>query len=242
MLCGENYLRSLLTPVEPSAILGLVLAGYSPELLFSWSVESINGLRNFSVVRNEAENADPKFEELLQLMTSLQGHGAIGFKLNHDPDSDEKMIFFFTQRVLSEEVVSKRRRVRELLGLDPERNSFRVVYAPFAMESDVLAIQTRSILQTLYAMAGFIDVPADKRSRALTGYRLGSEAQRPFHVYSSKERPESAFAIYQYEGDWYWIDHEDLQSKAVFTLMLFLTTLTNQAEDKDRPVLTIPTG
>lgn len=54
-------------------------------------------------------------------------------------------------------------------------------------------------------------------------------------------RPESAYAAFEYEGGWYWIDHTDLNSKRVFTLMLFLITLTNQADDKDRPVLTIPT-
>ena len=42
---GDDYLRSLLEPVEPKAVLSLVQAGYSPELLFTWAVESINGVR-----------------------------------------------------------------------------------------------------------------------------------------------------------------------------------------------------
>jgi hypothetical protein len=238
---GENYLRSLLTPVDPNAILSLVLAGYSPELLFTWSVESINGVRNYSTARAGFRDADPRFQEFLQLLNDLQDAGGIGFKLDQAPDSSEKLIFFFTQRTLTPEMTEKRKRIRELIDLDPGRDSFRVVYSPFAMEPDVLAIQTRSILQTLFSMSGFVDVPADKQSWAAGGYRLPPGEHRPFHVNTSKERPESAYAIFEYAGDWYWIDHTDLDSKRVFSLMLFLTTLTNQAEDKDRPVLTIPT-
>jgi hypothetical protein len=61
-------------------------------------------------------------------------------------------------------------------------------------------------------------------------------------VRTSTERPEDPFAIFHYHGDWYWIDHEDLASKRVFTLMLFLTTLTNRATAENAPVMTIPTN
>ena len=40
----------------------------------------------------------------------------------------------------------------------------------------------------------------------------------------------------------YWIEHDDLASKRVFVLMLFLTTLTNKGSDENQPVLTIPTN
>ena len=53
--------------------------------------------------------------------------------------------------------------------------------------------------------------------------------------------PDESFAEVKYEGYWYWIDNSDIESKRVFTLMLFITTLTNQANDARAPVLTIPT-
>ena len=64
----------------------------------------------------------------------------------------------------------------------------------------------------------------------------------PFSVSSGPDRPKDAFAEVKYRGNWYWIDHTDLASKRVFTLMLFVTTLTNQAGAEQTPVLTIPTG
>jgi hypothetical protein len=210
---GEDYLRSLLEPVKPSAALALVLAGYSPD-----------------------------FIELVGLITDLPNAGAIGFELEHDPQTRHDVLFMFTEREVDQRAQAERQRVREILGLDPDRKTFRVLYSPFAMEEDVLAIQTRSILQTLMSLANFVEVPLDQARRAAPGYDLPPGADRPFHVRVSSERPEDAYAAYRYEGYWYWIDHTDLRSKEVFTLMLFLTTLTNRSGMENAPVLTIPTS
>jgi len=241
---GEDYLRSLLAPVEPSAVLALVLAGYSPKLLFNWSVESVNGVQNFAAARGEATHlVDPKYTELVRLLAELQAVGAIGFELEHDPETRHDVIFMFTGRELDLSVAAKRERVREILGLEHDRKTFRVLYSPFALdEPDVLAIQTRSILQTMVSLSSFVDVPPDRADRAQVGYSLPPGVTRPFRVRASPELPDDAYAAYEYEGYWYWIDHADLSSKEVFTLMLFLTTLTNRSGSDSAPVLTIPTS
>ena len=104
-----------------------------------------------------------------------------------------------------------------------------------------MSIQTRSVIQMLSALAGFIDVPAKKAAYAAPGYDVSGSSQRPFQVYSGKDRPEQSFAEIKYQDYWYWIDNSEIESKRVFTLMLFITTLTNQANDANAPVLTIPT-
>ncbi|MDH3902045.1 MAG: hypothetical protein OES90_02365, partial [Xanthomonadales bacterium] len=109
-------------------------------------------------------------------------------------------------------------------------------------EDDVLAIQTRSILQIMIAMAGFVDVPDIKSSQAFEGYVVSPGTQRPFFVHSGLDKPELSFASTLYNGYWYWIDPTDLRSKQVFTLMLYLTTLTDNGGEDSNPVLTIPTG
>ena len=115
-------------------------------------------------------------------------------------------------------------------------------HSPFAFEDDVLAIQTRSILQILGAMAGFVDVPESMSSQAFEGYSVPSGKQAPFFVHSGQDKPEISFASTLYNGYWYWIEPTDLRSKQVFTLMLFLTTLTDTGAEDNIPVLTIPTG
>ena len=238
---GEAYLRSLLEPVDPGALLSLIMVGYDAELLFTWAVESINGVRNHGGTGDELP-ADPEYLELVELLREMQRAGAVGFEVENDPETAHKMIFFFRHRGVDPETEQLRDRVREIIDLDPNRRSFRVLYSPFAMDEDVLAVQTRSIMQMLIAMSKFVDVPEDKSGRAMRGLTLPAGSARPFHVHTSAQPPEDTFASFRYDGDWYWIDHEDLVSKRVFMLMLFLTTLTNRAPDDNAPVLTIPTN
>jgi hypothetical protein len=93
----------------------------------------------------------------------------------------------------------------------------------------------------LSAMAGFIDVPAEFASFATPGHDVSQASRRPFHVHSGPDRPKQSFAQVKYKDYWYWIENSDMPSKRVFTLMLFITTLTNQAGGQKAPVLTIPT-
>lgn len=238
---GNDYLRAILEPVSPTSLLALIQAGYSSELLFTWAVESINGVQNWSVSRKAESSADPEFLEYVALMQELQILGAVGFELVKDENNRHGIIFRLKKEDLAESTLEKSRRAGEIIGLDPERDEFRVIYAPFRSEPGTLSFQTRSVIQMLSAMAGFIDVPAEKAAYAAPGYKVTGSTQRPFRVYSGKDRPEESFAQVKYEDYWYWIDNADLFSKRVFTLMLFITTLTNQAQDPNAPVLTIPT-
>lgn len=239
---GEGYLRSLLEPVNPEALLSLIAAGYRSELIFPWAVESINGVRNFSGVGESRREADPAFYEFVDLLMFMQENGSVGFEVKQDPETGSSILFIFRNRNITADSLQKRTRIQELLGLNPGQSEFRVVYSPFALEGNILALQTRSILQIMMAMAGFVEVPADKVNRAAPVSALPSGVAQPFTVRTSTERPDDPFASFHYHGDWYWIDHEDLRSKRVFTLMLFMTTLTNRAGTETAPVLTIPTN
>jgi hypothetical protein len=241
---GDDYLRAILEPVAPTRLLALIQAGYSSKLLFTWAVEAINGVHNWSVSRrnsNRSGSADPEFIEFVELMQELQALGAVGFELTSDESEKHGIIFGLKKQGLSESAIQKSTRATEIIGLDPKQEQFRVIYAPFKSDSVTLAIQTRSVIQMLSAMAGFIDVPAEKATYAAPGYDVSDTSRRPFQVRSGKDRPDESFAQVKYQGYWYWIDNSDITSKRLFTLMLFITTLTNQANDANAPVLTIPT-
>jgi hypothetical protein len=238
---GNDYLRSILEPIEPKSLLALIQAGYSSELLFTWAVESINGVHNWSATGRSKRTADPEFFEFVELMQEMQYLGAVGFELKTNPDTRQDIIFVLNKEGLAESTLQKSRRTAEILSLEPGRDRYRVIYAPFRSSPDTLSIQTRSVLQMLGAMSGFIDVPAEIAHFAAPGHDLSTVAKRPFRVLSSKERPEESFTQVKYKDYWYWIENSDMASKRVFTLMLFITTLTNQAGGQKAPVLTIPT-
>ena len=238
---GNDYLRSILEPIEPKNLLALIQAGYSSELLFTWAVEAINGVQNWSATARSKRTADPEFFEFVTLMQELQYLGAVGFELKSHPETGQSIIFVLNKEGLAESTLQKSHRVSEIIGLEPNLDRYRVIYAPFMSGSDTLSIQTRSVIQMLGAMAGFIDVPAGLAHFASPGHDVSTLSKRPFRVHSGKERPEESFTQVKYNGYWYWIENSDLASKRVFTLMLFITTLTNQSSTQKAPVLTIPT-
>jgi hypothetical protein len=227
--------------VSPGKLLALIQAGYSSELLFSWTVEAINGVHNWSATSRSNRVADPEFFEFVKLMQELQYLGAVGFELESDSKTKHDIIFVLNKEGLSESTLQKSLRVSEIIGLEPGLDRYRVMYAPFKINSATLAIQTRSVIQMLGAMSGFIDVPAEHVSFTTPGHDVSRISTLPFHVRSSTERPEQSFAEIKYEDHWFWIENSDIASKRVFTLMLFITTLTNQADSANAPVLTIPT-
>jgi len=239
---GTDYLTSLLTPIKPVGLLSLIQAGYDTSLLFTWAVEAINGLQNYSVTAGRKRPPDPEFYEFVRRMKELQVKGGIAFEQSTDPATNKNVIILFRNESASEQELEEGRKAREVIGLDPDRQKFEVVYSPYANDTGVLALQTRSILQIMIAMSGFIDVPDSMSAYAFKGYDMPSGLQRPFAVYSGIDKPELSFASTQYDGYWYWIDPADLRSKQVFTLMLFLNTLTNNGDETTNPVLTIPTG
>ena len=238
---GDDYLKAILEPVAPKKLLALIQAGYSSQLLFTWAVEAINGMHNWSVTARGSKSAEPEFLEYVSLMQDLQAAGAVGFELDTDPRTSHDIVFVLNKEGLPESAKAKSHRAGELLGLEPGRQRFRVIYAPFKTDSATLSIQTRSVIQMMTAMAGFVDVPAENRSISAPGYDVAAGSNRPFHVLSGPDRPDESFAAIKYRDHWYWIEDSDLASKRVFTLMLFITTLTNQASDDHAPVLTIPT-
>jgi len=239
---GDSYLRAILFPVEPTGLLALIQAGYSADLLLTWGVESINGVRNWSSFGRTYRSADPEFSEFIMLMNEFQDRGFAGFELHSDPKLGESITFNLARHAVGGDLLEKRRRALQIIGLDENRDQYRVIFAPFKADSKTLAIRTRSVMQMLAAMAGFVDVPAEKASFAPPGYGGALKSSPPFEVRSGPDRPKDSFAEVKYQGDWYWIENSDLTSKRVFTLMLFITTLTNKATDANAPVLTIPTG
>jgi hypothetical protein len=238
---GEDYLRSLLEPIEPNAVLSLVLSGYTPTGLFTWVVQSINGVQNYSSSHRGLKVADPEFYEFVNLLAELQSGGGIGFEIEKHEDTKYDMVLFFDEENSSEGNKQKRDRIREILGISSQSRQFPIVYSPFKVNDATLAMQTRSVLQVMIAMSRFVDVPPDKSSWAATGIEVPDSSKQAFRIRTSTEKPEDAFAVFQYHGDWYWIDHQDVSSKRVFIMTLFLTTLTNRTGKPNAPVLTIPT-
>ena len=54
--------------------------------------------------------------------------------------------------------------------------------------------------------------------------------------------PRDAFVAVAYDGDWFWIDNDDLATKRVFSFVMLLLSLSESSKPGQPPVITIPAG
>jgi hypothetical protein len=244
-LTGSQFIRTLITPIPPIRLFELIESGYPVDLLFSVCVQSVNGVANArGGVR--ARPADPEFATLLKSLQRNQDSGAIGIRVQPDPDKiGGKLLLSFHTKKVPPEVEADRETIRRMLGLNLEKNEFQVVYGTLHDRDDVVAIQTRSGMQIIREFSTHVQIPEahQREHRAFPQAMVLSEgeaASQPLiRILSSVSKPADAFALVHYNDLWFWIENRDLYSKGMFSFLLVLLTLADTGEKAPSPIVTI---
>lgn len=244
-LTGEKFARNLMSPVPASSILSLIQSGTPVDLVFRVLVQSINGVGNRFGGMVAAHSADPEFYLLLEKMMRIQAAGVMGLRIQKRDDGNATVIVFGgrTDEKIEEDVAEAKR----ILGLDPREREFHVVYGLVPSTNREVAILSRSMLQILVDLSSYIDVPesdvAEKRvnpafqDALLAGGAPGTPLVR---ILSSSDRPDDAFVAVPYSKHWFWIDNKDLQSKQIFSFLMFVFSLSETGEKEGVPIVTVP--
>ena len=239
---GAKFLRGLIESVPPMSVLSLVQVGYPADFVLELGVDSVNGLRNRSDHAGEARPADPEFLRLATLVRQIQDEGAVGLRIEETPDKQLKVVFFFRPERMASDSLPLIAEVRQLLGLAADRNEYRIVFSPVRGTPEELAINSRSIMQMMAALATFVEIPPeDIAAGAATPVPDMKRWAKPLlRVSSGAAPPRNAFVAVNYQNHWFWIDNTDWRSKRTLSTVLFLFTLTDTEGGARAPVLTIP--
>ena len=245
-LLGDKFSKSLMTPIPPGSLLSLIQAGWSAEALLRCCVHSVNGMQNFGQRVQYGRAADPEFVQLLAVLGRIQRAGGMGMRVTRDKESHTTTLFFRPRKSgpAPEDVAEAER----LMGIDVSAPEYRVSYGSGPKDEREIAILTRSMLEILLDMSSYIDVPAAHvtEKRASPGFADAGAATGGLppllRVHSGTERPGDAFVTIRYREHWFWIEDRDLNSKGMFSFLMFLFTLTETGGGQVLPVITVPAG
>ncbi|OPY88292.1 MAG: hypothetical protein A4E72_01354 [Syntrophus sp. PtaU1.Bin208] len=243
-LTGDKFTRSLLTPITPYGLLSMVQAGWPVRILFTLCVKSINDMDNQSSAPGFARLQDPQFRRLIELLEKSQKAGAVGTRIERKDKQDTAIVVF--RRKKDRETEQRMLEIRQMLGLKPGTEEFKVIYGAAPTQEGEIAILTSSIMDIIIELASQIDVPpehaAEGRTYATSRDIGEGEGQVPplIRVFTGKEKPADSFVAINNRDTWFWIDDRDRKSKTIFTFLMILLSLAETGPAPQGPTVTVP--
>jgi hypothetical protein len=238
---GADFARTFLAPLQPADLFGLILAGVPPELVLGLGLHSIGGHDNEHASPGELAAAEASFTEVVALLLELQRAGRLGVQLS--VRSQERVA---TLRIGAGAAGSPEARLRQLLALPADRDTFEVVYTLTTAREGQIAIRTRSLIEVMGQLAADIEVPQGDIEDGRTYAGVAPAGTPPVYpriaVRHGFLEPRDAFVAAAYDGDWFWIENRDLATKRVFSFVMLLLSLSESSKPGQPPVITIPAG
>ena len=243
---GEQFTRSILTPLPPASIFSLIQAGWPVDFVFRLAVRAVNGIYGSGGERSIGRPADPEYYLLIEAMREIQIAGGMGIRITRRPDAQSTVLLFRSGRSL--EVADQIEFVRNTLGLARNSRSYTLAFGDVASSDKEIAILTRSMLEIVSNIASTIEVPqqhvTERRTYPTIVERIDEDTllEPLIRVYSSTTEPDDAFVSVTYRDHWFWVDDRDLSSKRMFTFLLFMFSLAETGQAPMSPVVTINAG
>jgi hypothetical protein len=246
-ITGSQFNRSFMTPIPPGAVLFLMQSGWSAELIFPLTVDSVNGLRSQVLAGANQRTGDPDYYRVVDLIRQIQLSGAIGMRIKETGNLQDSTVLIVQKEGLDPEIQAARQELTHLLGLNSDAREINVNYGLIHSTDNEMAMLTRSMLQIMIQLATKIDVPPEHVAEGRTVPTLdtaGSTAghRKLMNIHHSKERPANAFTAVKYRDYWYWVDDRDFRSKRTFAFLMILFSLTETGGKEGLPLVTIPAG
>lgn len=238
-IMGDRFAKALLQPLPPSGVYQLLQGGWPAKLVLRTVVRSLNGVRNASMGRS----ADPRFDEIVNVLGELQGAGLLSMNVEQKDDGGA-LVMGVPPPASEGSTTGPGAHLRDVLGLDPEAEQITVHYGVFPRGPNELATMTRSMLELMLELGYGIDVPRSHEERGWASPARGTAEEARgsalVHIRSGTERSLNAYASVYYEGYWYWIDQSDVSSKSVFTFLMILFSLAETGQQSVAPLVTVP--
>ena len=222
-LTGNDFLKKLLTPIPPAAVLFLLQSGYPATLVMLIAVDSSNGVANESRRSGMSRREDPEFTRLAQLLYELQLANALQIRIERSKDNSEIAIIGFPPINVAPDVTAKIAEMRRILHLTGSGQSHQVRYGGWSGRGRLkIAMMTRSMLQVMLELGILAQVPetdiAGGKATPGAGAIPATATGPPLlNIMSGATPPPDAYAAILYKGRWVWIADSDIRSKSIYS-------------------------
>ena len=246
---GEKFVRQMMTPFNLNLLVLLTTSGWSVERVFTVMLREMNGLKNAPSASGPTPSREPEyraFQEAMQLLRSIQSQD--GFDLGRIPDDEAALELRFAPALAGS---AEARRLRELLGLNPGLDRFRLKLGIGHIDDATITILPRSMVSSLSYLSQSVQVPQDHEAAGLVTRTLDRNGDpfdwnrifdRVMRIRTAPRAPESAAVAVAYRGHWYYIDNGDLDAKSTFALLSQLFALQAGTQPSSNLNLSFPIG
>lgn len=243
---GDEFAQRVMARIPVGTILELAESGWDVERLLECCVQRINNVANKAIHgTGQATLASyDRFHKAVQLLQDAQDAQLLRFSIEFE--EDRQTAYLYTPP-MPESWQDQRKQFRELLDLPiGEYERLKLTTNTVKREPDELAMQTRSVLGTMYALAQDIAVPDDHLAKCqpATAPSVQGESAAPkwLRVEHSRLPLDGAFVQIYYRGYWFYVDDSDWSSKRTLSLLTYLFSLQSTAKGQAGPLLTVPAG
>ena len=255
-LSGEDFLKSILSPLPIESVLVMAQSGWRIERIFGLCLEMINDVPNAPSASGPTPKEEPRYKTFQSLVKSfdyLQSQHLIEMGINPISGKEIEIHFLPTQDARAALEIQN---LRQLLQLQDSNiyklsNNFLANnYSQLPEKNKLLSMRLRSIYSMLYYLSQNVAVPVAHQQQGLvtlTKTHAGADFQwantpagQLFQIQYSDSKPDNAYLSVYYRDTWFYIADNDLQSKSTFMLLTQLFNLQAGQSKATNPTLTIP--
>jgi len=243
-LQGREFAERLMAPIPPATIIYLSESGWPIDRVLDCCVQRINGVPNtpiHDVLPNESFDPAP-FNQISEMLRKLQDRGELRFSLEYDA---KERIAYLQGPSETEANSAAAEALRQALGIEQRHPRLKLLNKPIRDCDDELAMQTRSLLATLFALSKSFAPPADhlESGQVMPGTPEEKNAAAKWLTIKCSRLPVSdSFVQVRHNGYWFYIPSTDFRSKRTFALLTYFFSLQTAGGSVAGPLLAVPAG
>src|SRR5262249_23252095 len=157
---GEKFSQQFMTPIPAATLAFLSQSGWNIDRILECCVQRLNDLSNVPIQDAESNSAETtrQFRRVAGLLKILQNAGRSHLLVETRPEGPSLILDIPARNDATD---AARRELGTLLGLSPEDADLRIriIPATAARGPQDMAVQSRSLLATMYGLAQQIPVP-----------------------------------------------------------------------------------